>query len=85
MIRCPHCARYAKSQVLYTASTEDRGIFRRRMCGICAKIFVSQEVADLELKMPRAPRTGRKAEDRAPHHSWNTDGLIQASKIWGSQ
>lgn len=65
-MKCPHCLKPSKAPVMETRQVGD-DIYRRRVCGVCARPFVSKEFTSPDLRIPRkraAAKTAR-ATDRA--------------------
>lgn len=62
-MRCPHCNRDKKSQVLESRPFDGQ-VWRRRLCRLCLKTFVSCETAEPGMTMPAMTQSKYRLKDR---------------------
>lgn len=74
-MKCPHCNVTAKSKVL-ESRTHDGRTWRRRLCSMCLKAFVSSEHSEPDMKMPLATQSRYRITDRKPKPE-EGDGIIR--------
>lgn len=66
-IACPHCGKTARGKVLESRPLGGE-VWRRRMCNVCLKTFVTREASGAGLKMPALTDSKHRTRmvDRAP-------------------
>lgn len=64
-MKCPHCNGVVRSKVLESRPHEGC-VWRRRLCTLCLKTFVSSEHADPGMKMPQATQSRHRITDPKP-------------------
>ena len=62
-MKCPKCQKDGKSPVL-ESRTADGKVWRRRMCALCFKTFVSCETAEPGMTMPTQTQSRHRLKDR---------------------
>ena len=62
-MKCPHCNRDGKSPVLESRPADGQ-VWRRRMCALCFKTYVSCETAEPGMTMPTQTQSRRRLKDR---------------------
>jgi transcriptional regulator NrdR family protein len=62
-MKCPHCNKEGKSTVL-ESRPHDGCVWRRRMCPLCIKTFVSRETAEPGMTMPTMTQSRHRLKDR---------------------
>ena len=62
-MKCPHCTRDGKSQVLESRPADGK-VWRRRMCALCFKTYVSCETAEPGMTMPTQTQSRHRLKDR---------------------
>lgn len=70
-MHCPHCN--AKKSVVLETRTIDGVLLRRRACRGCGKTYVTKEVSDASLQIPRR-RTREEREERKASRGISSDG-----------
>ena len=50
-MKCPHCGKDKNN--VYESRKKDSEVWRRRLCQICLKTFVTQETTSKTLKFPK--------------------------------
>lgn len=76
-MKCPHCNKAAKAKVLESRPHEGR-IWRRRLCPLCHKTYVSSEHAEVDMKMPAATQSKHRITDPKPKPE-QSDGVIRST------
>jgi transcriptional regulator NrdR family protein len=76
-MKCPHCKAEGKSKVLESRPHDGR-IWRRRMCPLCFKTYVSSEHAEPEMKMPPETQSKYRITDPKPKPEQG-DGIIRST------
>ena len=74
-MKCPHCNRVSRSRVL-ESRPHDGCVWRRRMCPLCVKTFVSSEHSEPGMKMPLATQSRYRVTDPKPKPE-EGDGVIR--------
>jgi len=64
-MKCPHCNRDGKSPVLESRPADGK-VWRRRMCALCFKTYVSCETAEPGMTMPTQTQSRHRLKDRTP-------------------
>lgn len=64
-MKCPKCERDGRSQVLESRPADGQ-IWRRRLCKLCLKTFVSCETAEPGMTMPTITQSRHRLKDRTP-------------------
>ena len=62
-MKCPKCQKDGKSQVLESRPADGK-VWRRRMCALCFKTFVSCETAEPGMTMPTQTQSRHRLMDR---------------------
>lgn len=62
-MKCPKCQKDGHSQVLESRPANGQ-VWRRRMCKLCLKNFVSCETAEPGMKMPAITNSRHRLKDR---------------------
>ena len=62
-MKCPKCEKDGKSQVLESRPADGK-VWRRRMCALCFKTYVSCETAEPGMTMPTQTQSRHRLKDR---------------------
>lgn len=62
-MKCPKCERDGRSQVLESRPADGK-VWRRRMCALCFKTYVSCETAEPGMTMPTQTQSRHRLKDR---------------------
>jgi len=81
-VKCPHCGKDKNN--VYESRKKDSEVWRRRLCQICLKTFVTQETTSKTLKFPKELNgVARQTQARLKQQKPKDENTGRLNGLWG--